>query len=159
MTKVNKLKFSPSLDATKLRNATLILPAVSVGNIGQLAIDILLASMKTEKLVACQHPSLIPLVGSNPIDANSTELMTACELYFCEKGSNLQCSENIVLMQIRSAIVRNKSGEFLDDLLSWSDAVGIQNGKLQNNIFCSLTVLQPKIITNFIISKYSIIFP
>ena len=95
MTKVNKLKFSPSLDATKLRNATLILPAVSVGNIGQLAIDILLASMKTEKLVACQHPSLIPLVGSNPIDANSTELMTACELYFCEKGSNLQCRLSI----------------------------------------------------------------
>merc|ERR1712038_1245786 len=71
--------------------------------------DILLTSMKAEKLTACHHPSLIPLVGSNPIDANSSELMTTCELY---KTSSAQCNEKIVLMQIRSAIVRNKSGEF-----------------------------------------------
>ena len=69
MNGINKLKFSPSIDINVLKNATLILPAISVGNIGQLAIDILLASMKAEKLTACHHPSLIPLVGSNPIDA------------------------------------------------------------------------------------------
>ena len=129
MTKVNKLKFSPTPDTTNLKNATLILPSISVGNIGQLSIDILLASLKTQRLAACHHPSLIPLVGSNPLDAKSTELMTACELYISEKDARMECDQNIVLMQIRSAIAQNKSGEFLDDLLSWCNHVGIQNGK------------------------------
>ena len=129
MTRVNKLKFSPTPDTTNLRNATLILPSISVGNIGQLSMDILLASMKTERLTACHHPSLIPLVGSNPFDPKSTELMTSCELYISQKDENKESDGKIVLMQIRSAVARNKSGEFLDDLLSWCNDVGIQNGK------------------------------
>ena len=151
MNGIKKLKFSPSIDINVLKNATLILPAISVGNIGQLAIDILLASTKAKKLTACYHPSLIPLVGSNPIDANSSELMTACELY---KTSIAQCNEKIVLMQIRSAIVRNKSGEFLDDLLSWCNSVGIQNGnytiKINDFMLYAATIIPNMLPCQFI---------
>ena len=58
-----------------------------------------------------------------------TELMTSCELYISQKDENQESDGKIVLMQIRSAVARNKSGEFLDDLLSWCNDVGIQNGK------------------------------
>lgn len=121
MAKSTKFVFSPLIQDHSLDGFTLIMPAISVGNIGQLGLDILLATLKAKRLTSCYHPSVVPLVGSNPLDVKSTELMTACDIYKPEKCSK----SNVILMQIRSAIVRGKSNEFLDDLLSWCMNVGI----------------------------------
>ena len=125
MAKSTKFVFSPSIQDHSLDGCTLIMPAISVGNIGQLALDILLATLKAKRLASCYHPSVVPLVGSNPYDVTSTELMTACDIYKPETCSK----SNIILMQIRSAIVRGKNNAFLDDLLSWCTNVGISKGK------------------------------
>ena len=136
MEKSNKLLCYPSIDDKNLSGATLVMPAISVGNIGQLAVDILLATLHAKRLTSFYHPSLVPLVGSDPLDAKSTELMTACDIYLprdytpehsAKTESN---SRNFILMQIRSAIPPNKSNEFLDDLLSWCVKVGICRGNI-----------------------------
>ena len=113
----------PSVGENKFDGFTLIMPAISIGNIGQLAVDVLLASLKAQRVTSCHHPSIIPLVGSNPLNSTSTELTTACEIHQSEI-----CSR-IILMQIRSGIVRGKSNEFLDDLLLWCKHAGITKGK------------------------------
>jgi hypothetical protein len=53
---------------------------VSIANIGQLSVDILLASVGSSSSVgALHHPAVIPCVGSDPFDLGSDELMTACQ--------------------------------------------------------------------------------
>ena len=132
MTGSNKVQFYPSFDENVLAGATMIIPAVSVGNIGQLSIDILLATLKAKRFTSCHHPSLVPLVGSDPLDTKSTELMTACDMYKPEDYSE----NKIILVQLRSAIARNRNDEFLDDLLLWCTNVGILKGKLYFRYTC-----------------------
>jgi len=136
MEKSNKLLCYPPVDDKKFAFGTLIMPAISIGNIGQLAVDILLATLQAKRFTSFYHPSLVPLVGSDPLDANSTDLMTACDIYLpgnyepvcsTDQKSN---SNHIILMQIRSAIAPNKSNEFLEDLLLWCKKVGIARGKV-----------------------------
>ena len=54
-------------------------PSLGVGNVGQLSVDILLASMQPKMVAAIEHPSLLPAVGSDPLVIDSDRLMTACE--------------------------------------------------------------------------------
>ena len=54
-------------------------PSLGAGNVGQLSVDILLASMQPKMVAAIQHPSLLPAVGSDPLVIDSDRLMTACE--------------------------------------------------------------------------------
>ena len=123
MASSTKLMCYPSVGKNKFDGFTLIMPAISIGNIGQLAIDVLLASLKAQRVTSCHHPSIIPLVGSNPLNNSSAELTTACEIYQSE------ICAGIILMQIRSGIVKGKSNEFLDNLLLWCKHVGIKKGK------------------------------
>ena len=54
-------------------------PSLSVGNVGQLAVDILLATLRPKLVAAIDHPALLPVVGSDPLEQNSDRLMTAGE--------------------------------------------------------------------------------
>lgn len=54
-------------------------PAVSVGNIGQLAVDLLINSLKPVKLAKLDHPVFVPVNGSDPYDENEKDLTTAAE--------------------------------------------------------------------------------
>ena len=129
MTTSDKFLFSSPIEDASLNGTTLIMPAISIGNIGQLAIDILIATLKAKRLTSCHHPSLVPLVGSDPLDTKSTDLMTACDMYTVNQAS----AGCLILMQIRSAIAKNRNNEFLDDLLSWCNKVGVAKGKLIAN--------------------------
>lgn len=59
---------------------------MSVGNVGQLAVDVVLASLmdagaSTVGTMACYsvyHPALLPVVGADPMGL-SEGLMTACQ--------------------------------------------------------------------------------
>ncbi|PRD37702.1 UNVERIFIED_CONTAM: psmg2 [Trichonephila clavipes] len=44
-----------------LENYTLILPSISVGNVGQLAVDLLLNNLNVKKAACINHPSIIPM--------------------------------------------------------------------------------------------------
>jgi hypothetical protein len=57
----------------------LLQPSVSVGNLGQLAADVILASVKPARVAAVDHPALLPVVGADPLDERDDHLMTACE--------------------------------------------------------------------------------
>jgi proteasome assembly chaperone 2 len=55
-------------------------PAVSVGNIGQLSVDLLISSLHCDKLARLDHPIFVPVVGSDPYDdVREKSLMTAAE--------------------------------------------------------------------------------
>ncbi|XP_067404233.1 proteasome assembly chaperone 2 isoform X2 [Emydura macquarii macquarii] len=94
---------------------TLLLPAVSVGNVGQLAIDLVISTLDMPKVGYFYTDCLVPMVGNNPYataEENSTELSINAEVYSLP-------SKKLVVLQIRSPFVKNKYRSFCQTLLSW----------------------------------------
>jgi len=101
------------LSKEEFQGYSLVIPALSVGNVGQLAIDVLLASLETRLVGSVDHPSLLPAVGSDPMVRNSDRLMTACEVFACD-------GPKLLVVQIRSSVARSGKASFVDDLLGWA---------------------------------------
>ncbi|XP_038602582.1 proteasome assembly chaperone 2 isoform X2 [Tachyglossus aculeatus] len=94
---------------------TLLLPAVSVGNVGQLATDLIISTLNMPKVGYFYTDCLVPMVGNNPYastENNSTELSVNAEVYSLP-------SKNLVVLQIRSPFIKYKSRSFCEALLSW----------------------------------------
>ncbi|XP_023563280.1 proteasome assembly chaperone 2 isoform X3 [Octodon degus] len=98
-----------------LSGCTLLLPAVSVGNVGQLAIDLIISTLNMSKIGYFYTDCLVPMVGNNPYataEENSTELSINTEVYSLP-------SRKLVALQLRSIFIKYKSTSFCEKLLSW----------------------------------------
>ena len=72
-------------------------PSLSVGNVGQLAVDILLATLKAERVGGLFHSALLPVVGSDPLLQDSDQLMTACQGQFTTaRARNQSCYHSML---------------------------------------------------------------
>ncbi|XP_055983576.1 proteasome assembly chaperone 2 [Sorex fumeus] len=101
--------------APDLSGFTLLMPAVSVGNVGQLAIDLIISTLDMCKIGYFYTDCLVPMVGNNPYataEENSTELSINTEVY-------LLPSKKLVALQLRSIFIKFKSKSFCEKLLSW----------------------------------------
>ncbi|XP_057369329.1 proteasome assembly chaperone 2-like [Daphnia carinata] len=102
-----------SIDWSSLQDYTFILPAVSVGNIGQLSVDLLISSLRCDKLAKVDHPIFVPVVGSDPYDdIREQDLMTAAELYISKE-------KKLVILQIRGLLIKEFCADFLAKLVDW----------------------------------------
>jgi len=112
------MEFEAGVVLPDLSGFTLLLPSVSVGNVGQLAIDVVLATLKPTLVTQILHPSLIPCAGADPLKVGSPILTTAMQLY-------IHPESKLVVFQIRSGLLPGKGGAFLTDLLEWAKEVKI----------------------------------
>ncbi|KAJ3647226.1 hypothetical protein Zmor_024755 [Zophobas morio] len=94
---------------TNLEGFTLIVPSVSVGNVPQLTVDLLIASLGFKKGATVWHPGIVSSVGPDPYEVNGPEICTACELYVKE-------DLKLALLQLRSTIDFKLATKFFDDL-------------------------------------------
>lgn len=106
--------------AVDLTGYTLILPSVSVGNVGQLAVDLLLHNLRCRRVGAFSHTSLHAVVGNLPDcdDTAATHLMTAMEAYVCE-------NKKLLIIQIRAPISPKGRLSLLADLVQWVASRGV----------------------------------
>ncbi|XP_036923517.1 proteasome assembly chaperone 2 isoform X2 [Sturnira hondurensis] len=102
-----------------LEGFTLLMPAVSVGNVGQLAIDLIISTLNMSKIGYFYTDCLVPMVGNNPYatsEENSTELSINAEVYSLP-------SKKLVALQLRSIFIKYKSKAFCEKLLSWVKSI------------------------------------
>ncbi|XP_063979855.1 proteasome assembly chaperone 2 isoform X2 [Diachasmimorpha longicaudata] len=96
------------------RDCTLIIPAVAVGNVAQLTIDLIISNGEFERIGHITSSCFIPIIGGNPYVDNSTELCTSCDIYH-----NFQ--RKLIAIQIRSPVTKKPSAlfnsikQFVDD--------------------------------------------
>ncbi|XP_057965273.1 uncharacterized protein LOC131155842 [Malania oleifera] len=98
--------------------STLILPALSIGNVGQLALDLLIASTRAERIGYLDDPNVLPCVGNDaygPIPQG--ELALPLEAY--DSFSNA-----LSLVQQRSPIVKGMMVEFAKNMADFAAATG-----------------------------------
>ncbi|KAB2043127.1 hypothetical protein ERO13_D02G235800v2 [Gossypium hirsutum] len=98
--------------------STLLLPALSIGNVGQLAVDLLVSSMKAERIGYLDDPFVLPCVGNDaygPIPCGDLALpLEAYESAF----------SRVALLQQRSPVVKGRMVEFAKNLANFAAASG-----------------------------------
>ncbi|XP_070603600.1 proteasome assembly chaperone 2 [Erythrolamprus reginae] len=99
---------------------TLLMPAVSVGNVGQLATDLVISTLQMPRVGYFYTDCLVPMVGNNPYattEDDATDLCINAEVYAAT-------SKELVVLQIRSPFIKNKYRLFCQTLLSWVQNTG-----------------------------------
>ena len=92
---------STSEPSVQLAGCTLVLPAVTVANVGQLAVDLLVSTLELPRVGYLEHASVLPCVGNDPYVASAAShgnVATSMELYG-------HASKSLVVMQQRSPVV------------------------------------------------------
>ena len=96
-----------SLSLTGLEEHSLVVACVSVGNVGQLATDVLLASLQAagqlSLLTQLHHPALIPVVGADPLQPGAANLTCGLQLYHSSQ-------HKLLILQVRSGLLPGTSG-------------------------------------------------
>lgn len=106
------------LDSTiDLTGYALILPSVAVGNVGQLAIDLLVCTLNLKKIGRFFNSDFIPIVGVNPYMENNQDICTTLDLYTSK-------DKKLVVLQIRSPLA-NKPTNFIQQIHSFISDSGI----------------------------------
>lgn len=88
---------------------TLIIPSVSVGNVPQLTVDLLITTYDFKKYSTIWHPAIISSIGSDPYYSSKSEIYTACELYVNEQLK-------LATIQIRSTVENKLAVKFFNDM-------------------------------------------
>lgn len=107
------------LRTAELRGQPLLLPTLSVGSTGQLALDLLLNTQAYgfAKVGWVHSVLLLPVAGYQPLDWNESDALA----YPAEVYTNGE----LVVLQIRSLLVQNSFQDFISALLHWTNDVGI----------------------------------
>ncbi|GMN37497.1 hypothetical protein TIFTF001_006857 [Ficus carica] len=98
--------------------STLVLPALSIGNVGQLAVDLLVSTMRAERIGYLDTPFVLPCVGNDAyVPTPPGHLALPLEAY--ESPSN-----PLTLLQQRSPVVKGRMIEFAKNLADFAVSSG-----------------------------------
>ncbi|CAH2095291.1 unnamed protein product [Euphydryas editha] len=89
---------------------TLLVPSVAVGNVSQLACDLLISSLNMVKTGSVYTTAQIPVIGYDPYNLKSESLSTSCEIYKSD-------SKKICILQIRSPLIFKYAKQFLEEVI------------------------------------------
>ncbi|XP_068603450.1 proteasome assembly chaperone 2 [Brachionichthys hirsutus] len=113
--------FFPSQNSSpSFKDFTLVMPAVAVGNVGQLAADLIVSTLDMSRVGYMHTDCLAPMAGNNPYTrrkGDAEELHTAAEVYTA-------AGRKLAVLQIRAPIIEIRSKKFIRLLLSWIKTSG-----------------------------------
>lgn len=98
--------------------STLIMPALSIGNVGQLAVDLLISSLRAERAGYLDDPYVLPCVGNDaygPIPQGNLAL--PLEAYDSS-------SSRLTLIQQRSPVIKGMMIQFAKDMADFAASSG-----------------------------------
>ncbi|XP_050295527.1 proteasome assembly chaperone 2 [Anthonomus grandis grandis] len=94
-----------------LTGYTLVIPSISVGNVPQLSVDLMIKNFEMEKIGTVWHPGLVASTGADPFDPKSKLVCTACEIY-------TNTSLKLAVIQLRSTIETKLVLTFFKELIN-----------------------------------------
>ncbi|KAH7916538.1 PAC2 family-domain-containing protein [Hygrophoropsis aurantiaca] len=109
------MSFYTPTSRLKLAGKILVIPVVSVANVPQLAVDLLITSLALSRVGVFDPKLLVPVVGAR--EDGLPGITTPLELYASE-------AQNIAVIQQRSPTLKAFKQEFVDALLQFISASG-----------------------------------
>ncbi|EJD03294.1 uncharacterized protein FOMMEDRAFT_86396 [Fomitiporia mediterranea MF3/22] len=101
--------YYPTNPSISLTSKTLIVPVVSVGNVSQLAADLLISTFELEQIGVFDPQDLVPVIGAREDGAG---VSTPLELY----GKD---GKDILVIQQRSPVLKSRKAAFSTSLLAF----------------------------------------
>ena len=115
---------SASAEPAQFAGATLLLPAVTIGNVGQLTVDLIVATLGVPRVGYFDTELVLPIAGhgafSPPFRASqglAGALSLPLELFHDER-------RNLLLVQQRSPVVAGGQAAWADALVAWAKEAG-----------------------------------
>eukprot|EP01116_Phalansterium_solitarium_P004953 TRINITY_DN1619_c0_g1_i3.p1 TRINITY_DN1619_c0_g1~~TRINITY_DN1619_c0_g1_i3.p1 ORF type:complete len:173 (-),score=5.72 TRINITY_DN1619_c0_g1_i3:367-885(-) len=102
-----------------LAGTTVILPVVTIGNVGQLAIDLVMHSCGFKKLGALESDAVVPVVGRDAFSTSSPDFTTSLEVFFLASAS-------LTVVQQRSPVVKGQTAQFVQEMWAWIEEMGFK---------------------------------
>lgn len=103
-----------------LAGSTIIVPDVSIGNVGQLAVDLLIETFQAERIGRLDDPSVLPCIGSRSF-SHLPGPTFPLEL-FSIKSNDIP----LLILQQRAPVAPGLQQEFADSLVAWARLSGIE---------------------------------
>jgi len=98
--------------------ATLVLPCLTIGNVGQLALDLLISTFEIPRVGFLDHPYVLPMVGNDAFTPNGSGVLTTSLELFFDKPHDL------ALIQQRAPVVKGRSKDFAESVRKWAISQG-----------------------------------
>lgn len=114
----------PPEGAALLRGATLLLPVVSVGNVGQLAADLIINTCEMPRSARLEDDALLPAVGHRGY-GHVEGLATAMELYQ-QQGDGSGGGGAVAVVQQRAAAAPGTQVAFAERLAAFLNQSGVK---------------------------------
>jgi len=91
----------------------LVLPSLATGNVGQLALDVIITTLALIRAGTLYSPYVIPMVGNDAVGSTTEgNLTSTLEVFHLP-------AKSLVFLQQRAPVVRGKQRQWVKDLLSW----------------------------------------
>ncbi|KAL2927545.1 Proteasome assembly chaperone 2 [Bienertia sinuspersici] len=101
--------------------STLVLPALSIGNVGQLAVDLLISSKRAERIGYLDDPYILPCIGNDAFGPlPQGDLALPLEVY--DSASN-----KLTIVQQRSPVVKGMMVQFAQNLADFAVSAGMEH--------------------------------
>lgn len=110
-----------SLKNIDFANSSVIIACPSVGNVSQLAVDLIISSLKAIRVGCIWHRALLPFIGTDPFNSASRNVCTSCDVYFVT-------DKKLLLLQLRAPVSKENEYDFLSEISEW--LIGIRISKL-----------------------------
>ncbi|KAL8612428.1 hypothetical protein ACOMHN_008413 [Nucella lapillus] len=94
---------------------TLLVPMVSVGNVGQLTADLIISTLWMDRIGYIWHDAITPAIGNNPFahaDATACKLTSCCEVYE-------SASTQVMAIQQRAPLIKGRVKSYVKFLSDW----------------------------------------
>eukprot|EP00250_Pteridium_aquilinum_P015976 c22869_g1_i1 orf=102-953(+) len=100
--------------SAKQEPVTLVVPALSIGNVGQLAVDLIISSLQAHKVGYLDDPCVLPCIGNDPFGSiDRGELAVALEVY---EGKD----DDLRIVQQRAPVIKGTMLKFAKNLSVWA---------------------------------------
>lgn len=115
-----KSAFNSPQEAVGKATWTFLLPAVTVGNIGQLAVDLLLSSTCSQHVGRLAAPATLPFAAPAPsTPQHLSPIVTTVELYTVPTESG-----KVIVAQQRAPLAPGRAAEHAQALVAWARSAG-----------------------------------
>ncbi|KAK7114390.1 proteasome assembly chaperone 2-like [Littorina saxatilis] len=94
---------------------TLLVPMVSVGNVGQLTADLIISTLWMDRIGFILHDAITPAIGNNPFAHAATtacKVTTCCEVYE-------SAATQVMAIQQRAPLVKGRVKSYVKFLSEW----------------------------------------
>jgi len=109
------------------RDAVAVIPAVSVGNVGQLSVDLFIHRWGGRLVGRLLSDSVLPFAAAreDSIASEVASLTLAVEIYRIEHPPGL-VEQNLIVVQQRAPTCRGQAARWASELVEWLGSVGVK---------------------------------